>query len=400
MLKQSLADLAIFGGAREFEDPKPISNLPRPSFETFCEYLEIAYANGQLTGGGELVARLERRLAEFHDVEHCVAFSSGFWALAAVMKTLSREGRSEIVMPSLTYRRMADIAGWAGLKPRFCEVDPATMTNTATCVLPCLNDDTAMIVGVHPINGLADIGGLVELASARGLPLVFDSVESVYECFHGERIGRFGRAEVFSLGASKLLNGFEGGYVTTRSDEVAESLRQTLLTPTTSLAEGSVKFNAILSEVHAAMALACLDDIDSQVIRNKGRYFAYKSGLRGLRGVRLLEFDESDRPGYKNIIVEVMPEWPLSRDDTIAVLNAEMILARAYYPQPLHARKMGFPHIPCSLPTTERLATRFALLPCGELVTPADISRICDLLQFLSKNGEAAKDRLAKRQTT
>ncbi len=384
--KQQPQDLALLGGPRLFDHPKPVSNLPKPDWQRFVGHLKPAFDAG-LLGSGALVQKLEARLAEFHSVQHCVAFNSGFWALAAVMRTLRLSDRNEVVMPSLTYRRMADIAGWAGLQPRFCEVDPVRMTNTAEQVAPCVNAQTALIMGVHPIHGLADVNGLTALAQRDGIPLVFDSVESVYETHEGRRIGGFGDAEVFSLGASKLINGFEGGYVTTDNPRHAERLRAILRSPDqTPAAPG---FNARLSDVHAVMALAGLEEIDAQIARNRLRYEAYRRGLAGLAGIRLLAFDESSRPGYKNIIAEVMAEWPLSRDRTVEVLNAEMVLARAYYPQPLHTRPMGYPYVPCQLPVTEDMARRYLLLPCGELVSERDIAQICEFLRFVRQHADA-----------
>lgn len=385
--KQSIEDLAIFGGAPQFVQVKPVSNLSKPDWHGFVAHLQPAFEQG-LLGSGALVAQLEERLAAFHGVAHCVAFNSGFWALAAVMRCLSPAGRDEIVMPSLTYRRMADIAGWAGLKPRFCEVDPVRMTNTAAEVAPCLNDRTAMIMGVHPIQGLADIDGLSQLAREAGIALVFDSVESVYETHQGRRIGGFGDVEVFSLGASKLVNGFEGGYVTTDNAEHAQRLRAMLCSAPDQVPV-TPGLHAHLSDVHAAMALAGLEEIDAQIERNRLRYLAYQAGLAGLSGLRLLTVDETSRPSYKNIIAEVTADWPLSRDHTVAILNAERALARAYYPQPLHTRPMGYPHIAAQLPTTEALSGRYLLLPCGELVSENDIAQICALLHFA---GQHARD--------
>ena len=89
--------------------------------------------------------------------------------------------------------------------------------------------------------------------------------------------------------------------------------------------------NAKLNEMHAAMTLASLDDVQEQVARNKKRYDIYKSELESVPGIGLLEFDEKYKAGYKNIVCELLDNWPLSRESTIEILNAENILARAYY---------------------------------------------------------------------
>ena len=396
-----LVDLALFGGHKRFAVPKSTSNLVQPAIERFFDYARPmfdAHGNGSGTTG-VVAARLEARLAQFHEVARCVTFCSGFWALATSIVALARPGRREVVMPSLTYRRMADVVAWTRLVPRFCEVDPATLAISAETAAACIGSDTALLLAVHPIVNCCDASGLVELAADSGLPLLFDGVESVYErCLDGRgisrKVGAFGDAECFSLHASKLVNGFEGGYVTTDNEALADRL--------VALRDGGIDapgaLDARLSDVHAAMALANLDELDAQVERNRGRYARYRHALSDLPGIRLVAFDESQPTSYKNIVVELLDDWPLARALTIDILNAENVLARAYYAPPLHSKPMAYPYVPAVLPVTDRLAERFMLLPCGEFVTLEDIDAVVDLLAFIRAHAPAILDADATRR--
>lgn len=372
--KTTAAELAVFGGEPLFSVPKSTSNLVGPDFERFLRYFGNAYGQP-----GEATLSLEARLATFHETAHCVSFCSGFWALAITMVALARPGKREVVMPSLTYRRMADVVAWTGLLPRFCEVDPQTLAISAATARACISDDTALLLGVHPIVNCCDVEGLVEISGEYQIPLMFDSVESVYEECMAGRVGGFGSAECFSLHASKLLNGFEGGYVTTNDTVLAKKLAT--LRDGRSRSAGSL--DARLADVHAAMALANLDELDAQVERNRQRYELYRRLLDTIPGVRLVEFDQSRRTSFKNIVIEFLDDWPLARSLTIEILNAENVLARAYYSPPLHAKPMAYQHIPADLPQTDRLAERFALLPCGEFVTLKDIEEVTTLLSLI-----------------
>ena len=394
--KQCVSELAICGGDRLFERPRSTSNLLRPEFQRFLDYSKAFFERHQYTNNGPNVRLLEERLAEFHGTAHCITFSSGFWALAVAITVLALEGKTEIVMPSLTYRRMNDIAAWVKLKPHFCEVDPATLAMSSATVDPCINQNTAVILGVHPIVNCCDVQGLVTLARRKNIPLLFDSVESAYESTPSGRVGGFGDAEGFSLHACKLINGFGGGYITTNDSSLAKQLalrrgfgfedNDNIIT-----ARG---LNAKLNDVHAAMALASLDTVEEQVQHNRMRYEVYRQLLGSIPGIRLLEFDADIRSGYKNIVVELLDEWPLSRSGTLAVLNEENILARAYYPQPLHRKPMRYPYVSAELPLTDSLAERFMNLPCGHLVSVEDIAHIVDMLSFIRNNADSIAVRL------
>jgi dTDP-4-amino-4,6-dideoxygalactose transaminase len=366
----------------------------RPDIEVFLEYSRKFYKERQYTNNGPMARHLETRLAQFHQAKHCVAFANGFWAIVLTIKALAIPDRTEIVMPSLTYRRLADIAAWTRLKPRFCEVDPGTLGVTAETVAPCLNDETALILAAHPIVNCCDVERIATLGRDRGIPVVFDSVESVYETVSGGKIGAFGDAECFSLHASKLINGFEGGYVTTNDDELARRLLVMrgfgFFGPDKVIDFG---LNAKLNETHACMALACLDELEDQVLRNRRRYHRYRESLRSSAGLRLLEFDETQKTSYKNIVVELTGEWPLNRSETLDIMHAEGALARSYYAPPLHRKSMSYPHVAAELPLTDRLAEAFMLLPCGHFVSELDIDALCALLAFVERNAGAIRDR-------
>jgi dTDP-4-amino-4,6-dideoxygalactose transaminase len=196
-----------------------------------------------------------------------------------------------------------------------------------------------------------------------------------------------------------LINGFEGGYITTNNAALAQQLtvirgfgfegQDRVIMP-----HGT---NAKLNEIHAAMALGTFDDLEEQVQRNRQTYDLYKHLLADIPGIRLLEFTESQQPSYKNIVVELLDSWPLTRANTLKVLGAEKIMARAYYAQPLHRKKMAYPNVPANLPLSDRLSERFVLMPCGALINDDDIRKIVELMNFIHANAGLIADRPQKR---
>ena len=111
-MKHSINDLALFGGRPAFNSVRPISNLLRPDIERFLNYTETIYNSNQFSHDGVLVRQMESRFAQMHGTEHCVSFCSGFMALMIAIRVCALPDKVEVVMPSLTYRRMADIAAW------------------------------------------------------------------------------------------------------------------------------------------------------------------------------------------------------------------------------------------------------------------------------------------------
>lgn len=373
-----------------FDPPVSCSNLVQPEYERFLDYSRTFFDAHRYTNDGPVARELERRLALFHHTTRCVAFSSGFWALVLGIKALALPSRSELVIPSLTYRRMADVVGWTGLVPRFCEVDRDTLAISGETAAAVMGADTALILAVHPIINCCEVDVLEELALVRGVPLLIDGVESCYETYVGRKVGSFGRAEAFSLHASKLINGFEGGYITTNDAQLADQLlfmRGFGFSGHDNVLHLGV--NAKLNEIHAAMALASLDDLEDQVLRNRDRYRIYQRQLAEIPGIRLVEFDETEKTSFKNIVVELCDGWPLGRDATVAALNDQGILSRAYYSPALHRKSYSYEVRFGDLPVTDHLASRFMLLPCGARVGSGDITVITSFLRQLAGIGAA-----------
>ena len=72
--KTNTAELATFGGAKLFDQPKSTSSLAQPDFERFLNYSKQFFNKQRYTNNGPLVRLLEKRLAGFHEAEFCVTF--------------------------------------------------------------------------------------------------------------------------------------------------------------------------------------------------------------------------------------------------------------------------------------------------------------------------------------
>jgi dTDP-4-amino-4,6-dideoxygalactose transaminase len=390
--KATTSDLSFFGGPPLFTSPISTSNLVKPELQRFLDYSKIFFDQKRYTNDGPLVRQLEQRLAIFHDVDFCIGFANGFWAIVASIHSMKLSGRNEVIIPSLTYRRLADVVSWAGLVPNFCEVDYVSLAISPESVRGLINERTALILAPHPIVNTCDVVALEEVSRDAEIPLLFDSVESVYETVGGKKTGSFGGAECFSMHASKLINSFEGGYVTTNNEDLANSLKRIRGFGFWGVDNiERLGFNGKLNEIHAAMALASLDDLEDQINRNKSRYLLYRSGLNKIEGIRLLEFDESEKTSYKNIVIELLEAWPLSRGLTLDILQKEGAIARPYYSPPLHHKEYLYPVIKNLLPVTDNLADKFLLLPCGHFVCDEEIVALLDLLKFLKNNASKIK---------
>jgi dTDP-4-amino-4,6-dideoxyglucose len=403
-VRMSTGDLAFFGGNPLFETPRPLGQLAAPDLETFLVLAKEALDNGQLTGG-PFVAELEERLADFHEVRHCVAVANAALGITMLMRVFAAGRMGEVIMPAFTYPGLPHFARFAGQQPRFCDVCTDTHGLDPAAVRAAINGDTTSILGVCNSNGPPEIEELERIGSETGVPVFFDSVDGLGMTYGGRQLGRFGRAEVFSLHATKLLNGFEGGYVTTEDEGLADLLRWQCdhaspdSQPEAAGAMHALGLNANLSELHAAMALLSIEQVPGVIARNRARYEQYEKVLTGLPGMRLLAARTSpaEKTNWRRVVAEISAQWPLTRDQTVVLLQAEGAEIAPYYSPPLHHSvhcPPGYDVQP--LPVCERLATQYLQLPVGELVSRDDIRKLGHWLAFVAHHGEAISALMAK----
>lgn len=396
-MKERVEDLAFFGGPALFSSVKPVGQLDLPDEDTFFGYAREIFSGRRMTNNGPMAQRLEARLAALHDTEHCIAFASASLAIILLLESLARGRGGEVIMPAFTYAGLPHLAQWAGQDPRFCDIDPRTHTLAPEAVLDAISSDTTAILAVHQVNSPCLIDELQGIADAENVPLCFDSVHGLHCTYKGHPIGGFGEAEVFSLHATKLINGFEGGYITTNNVELACSLRKKRNFGLDSNAEiVTLGMNAKLNEIHAALALASLDNLEAVVARNKERFAAYIDSFKDIPGLSFVPYEDAENQmNYEFALLRVDPSWPLTRNEIVSLLRKENALARAYYSPPVHLSEHCPDHIdPPHLPVTEALHPLIIQMPVGELVSTKDIRDLSMFVEFLYENGQGIAESL------
>ena len=99
-LIQAPKDLAINGAAPAFDLPLHVGKPNIGNREVFKGYVDDIFERGWLTNNGTMVQELEKRIADYHGVKHCVAMCNGTVALEIAIRALGLEGEVSILFPS------------------------------------------------------------------------------------------------------------------------------------------------------------------------------------------------------------------------------------------------------------------------------------------------------------
>lgn len=386
MKKRQLEDLAAWGGPPAFREPLHVGRPGMLDRERFVTEVEGILDRGWLSNDGPCVKRLEQRIADYLGVQHCVCVCNGTIALEIAIRAAALTGR--VIVPSFTFIATAHALQWQGIRPVFCEVDPATHNIDPTRVEALIDDETTGILAAHVWGRPCAVESLEEIASRHGLRLIFDAAPAFGCSYRGHRIGNFGDMEIFSFHATKFLGTLEGGAIVTNDGILAQKAR--LMRNFGFEDYDRVVYlgtNGKLNEVSAAMGLVQLDQLEARLERNRDNYLLYRRLLDGLPGIRVMPYDESEENNYHYVCVEVTAAAGLSRDELVRYLHAENILARRYFYPGCHRMepyRTLYPDV--HLPVTDELAARVMCLPTGVAMTEADVVQVCDCFRFLIRN--------------
>jgi dTDP-4-amino-4,6-dideoxygalactose transaminase len=402
--KARLEQLAIFGGRPAFGEAESL-HVGRPNVgdrRRLLERIGDAVDQRRLTNDGPYVRELERRLAAALDVPHCVAVASGTAGLQVAARALGLQG--EVVVPSLTFVATAHALEWMGIRPVFCDVEPATLGLDPGRAAELLTGRTSALVGVHLWGRPCRVEELGALAAKRGLKLLLDAAHAFACRRGGASIARFGDATVFSFHATKIVNAFEGGAIATRDAELAARARLVRNFGFAGYDEVvCLGVNAKMSEVSAAMALTSLESLDEFLAANRRNYGIYREALAGVPGVSLLAPAANDGWNYHYVVLDVDPALAgAGRDDLLSVLWAERVFARRYFYPGCHRMEPYVSRDPGAgrrLPVTEHVLDRVLLLPTGTAVGPREAERVAAIVRTTVAHAPAVRSRLAPRDS-
>ena len=396
--KTTITDLAIFGGDPAFSEPLHVGRPNIGDRGRLMARLNEMLDRRWLTNNGPFVREFERRIADYVGVRHCVATCNATVALEIAARALDLSG--EVIVPSFTFIATAHAFQWLGITPVFCDIAPGTHYIDPAAVERLITPRTTGIVGVHVWGQPCDVDALEAIARRHRLHLLFDAAHALACSYRGRLIGAFGDAEVFSFHATKAINAFEGGAVTTNDADLADRLRLMRNFGFAGFDDvQDIGTNGKMTEASAAMGLTSLESLDAVIAVNRAHYDSYRHALDDLPGVQMLHYDEAERSNYQYIILEIDEATAgISRDALVQVLRTEGVLARRYFYPGCHQMapyRTNSPYAGAPLPETENLARSVVSLPTGTSLSDDDVQRVCQIIRLAITHHRAVAEALS-----
>ena len=276
-----------------------------PNKEKFKQYIDVMYENGWVTNGGPLLDQLTERLKKLLGVKYLLVVNNGTSALQLAYRVKNLSNKSVISSP-FTFPATLTALEWQNINTLFGDIDKSTWNLDVNSTEHILRSSSAgAVVPINIFGCPCDLEAFDKIGNSFGVPIIYDSAQSMLSIYKGKRIFEYGDIHCISFHATKLFHCIEGGAITfnNKSDyERAKTLINFGINNKGEVHEPGI--NAKMSEVHAAMGLCVLDELPELVSKRQHSVDLYKSNLLGHVEFQKALYESYTPPMYMPIKLE------------------------------------------------------------------------------------------------
>ena len=301
---------------------------------------------------GPKVVECEKAIAKYSGCTHGVGVSSGSDALLICLMAEGIGPGDEVITTPYTFFATAGAIARLGAKPVFVDIDPTTYNLDPAQIEAKITPRTKVIIPVHLYGQMADMDGVMAVASKHKLVVIEDGAQAIGAEDKGRRAGSIGHYGCLSFFPSKNLGcAGDGGMVVTNDAARAEKLA--LLR-----AHGSkpkyyhkvIGGNFRLDSLQAAIVSVKLRHLDKWTTARQQNAARYDQ-LFAESGIKIADSSQFAQRGYNGVDLylpktaanrHIFNQYIIRSSRRDALKNAMEkagIATEIYYPVPMHLQE-------------------------------------------------------------
>lgn len=339
---------------------------------------------------GAEVTQLEKELAEYVGVKHCVTCANGTDALSIAMMAWGIKEGDAVFVPDFTFFASGEIVSHCGATPIFVDVDLDTfnidcnsLENAIKKVIEEGKLTPKVVIAVDLFGLPADFDKVRTIADKYGLLVLEDGAQGFGGQINGKRACSFGDISTTSFFPAKPLGCYgDGGAVFTDDDELAALMRSICVHGKGSMKYDNVRIglNSRLDTMQAAILSVKLKAFADYEVADVNKVAArYTELLKGV--VKTPVVPEGFYSSWAQYTLQL--ENREKRDALQAALKEKGIPTMVYYPKPMHEQKAfgieGNYEFDCA--NTEKLCGTVLSLPMHPYLKEEEILEVVNAVK-------------------
>jgi perosamine synthetase len=357
------------------------------------KYVKEAITSTWISSSGKYVSELEKEFPKYIGVDYATLTTSGTTALHLALRAIGIGEGDEVIIPSFTMIACAFSVCFCGAKPVFVDCDRETWNMNTDLIEEKVTSKTKAIMAVHIYGHPCDMDPIRKIAQKHNLLIIEDAAEALGSIYKERKCGSLGDISCFSFFANKMITSGEGGIVVTNNKSFSDNCRyfKNLCFPLDKprvFLHDDIGFNYRMTNVHAAIALAQLEKVDTYINLRREHAKLYNERLSDIAGLTLPCEKEWALNSYWMFSILVEEEFGLSRDKLMQKLKEKGIGTRPFFTGMHRQKSLNDYGCDCSgdYPVTDEISEKGLYLPSASGLKGEQIDYICDTIKELSKN--------------
>lgn len=342
-----------------------------PDLKEYVAYLEKIWSSNHLTNDGPLLLELEKKLAEFLEVEHLIFTGNGTIALQLALKAYNIIG--DVITTPFSYCATTNSLLWENCNPIFADIDPISLTVESSQIASKLTSSTKAILTTHVYGNAGDLELQEELARNAGIPLIYDGAHAFGVNYKGNSIFSYGDITTCSFHATKIFHTVEGGAVIVKDPQIANKVRELRSFGHKGDVYFSAGINGKNSEFHAAMGLVNLTHFEEIKSHRQKACDLYDSIL--CNHLQKIQWNDDLKRNYSYYPIVLTSENDLNQ--IVENLINENVTPRRYFYPSLNT----LPFVNAqSCPVSEDISKRILCLPLSATISNEEIIKVVNII--------------------
>lgn len=363
----------------------------RPYFDEAMERELLDCLHSGWWGEGPRTEKVEELIRQATGAKHAIFLSSGSAALHLAFLASGVDEGDRVIVPAMTYAASAHAVALVGAVPVFADVDPETGNIDTYGIEALIDAGTVAIVPVHFAGRPCDMGRIMSIASRHGLLVIEDAAHAYGASLHGQHMGTFGHAGIFSFNHAKNVAAGESGALITNDGELAERVKRLAHSGESSTSwerfKGSlgyeivdIGYNYRSTDLSAALLIPQLERFREHQEARKNLWRLYDASLAGSRFLRPPA--TSNDALHSMYLYQIRMPVGMQRDVVRKSLRDKNIGSGVHYHplhlQPYYRKWLGYK--PGSRPGAESFGQQALSLPLSATLSGGDVKDACDAL--------------------
>lgn len=342
---------------------------------------------------GQQVKDLEKELAEYVGVKHCVTCGNGTDALTMAMMAWGIGEGDAVFVPDFTFFSSGEIVSHAGATPVFVDVDLDTYNISGEALEKAIvktieegKNAPKAVVAVDLFGLPANFEEVKKIADKYEILVLEDGAQGFGGNIGGRRACSFGDISTTSFFPAKPLGCYgDGGAVFTDDDEIAKLLESIRVHGKGEMKYDNIRIglNSRLDTIQAAILSIKLKAFDEYELADVNKAAKlYDEKLQALSGkVKLPVVPEGFYSSWAQYTIQLSDKE--TRDRLQAELKNAGIPSMVYYPKPMHRQEAfsAFEYDDADFPNTIRLCDTVLSLPMHPYLTDVDIEQVVSVIK-------------------